>query len=300
MTPLSSRDGIIENKIVPRRSGKSIGPRKAVFLSILVVITIILSSVLLVTNLQVENTYSPKTPMKVVSQNLGVGNTTPAIAVDPNHNVFAIAWYGYDHINKKWYLNLTLIGSTDGSLIGTTTISEDIATYSSYGKLYPSGMGPRIVWDSVNEVYLLIWYSQNKSIDGILLDGHGNPVSSPFVINGTVKVDYHAFGLCYNGKYFIVSWTDTSYRSRYRTISVDTSDISNPDMSDIYYLSKDTVRSHVNHASAWSSNLDQIGFVWRNSTGSSGKYNITMTVYSVDMSTQVYKDFTVANGLGDG
>ncbi len=223
---------------------------------------------------------------------LGAGNTTPEITAGKNS--FAVAWYGYDNGTNQWNLNVSFVSIDGGSVTSTVKITSDL--YIKYGK--PSGLSPKICYDTVNDDYLLIWYSENKSLDGIIIKNDGTALTDVFVINGTKKVDYHAFGLSFVGAVFVVSWQDTSYDNWFRNVSYDSS--SGMKMDPIIQLSKDTVHTHLNQASAYDISAEETGFVWRNSTGTSGNYNITMKLYTNGVGSVMKNDFTIADGFGDG
>lgn len=299
MRGLESRDSFVGNSKLSKPSIKKKSSTGKMRVTILAIIIVASSMAFMVSTGGGTKSITSASSFeyRVVSNNLGVGNTTPAIAVNSENVTFAIAWYGYDAYNKIWNLNVTLICSADGTIFSTETITHDINI--SYGD--PNGRGPRIVWDPDDCAYLLIWLSQNKSIDGVFLDDHAHVVDGPFVINDTVKVGAYAFGLSYIGNHnFVVSWADTSpyHHSWYRVITYNLGSSPPHSFGPVTELSSDNAHSHINHASAFSSGLNQVAFVWRNSTGT-GYYNITATIYSGDMSSKIWNDFTVADGAHD-
>ncbi len=299
MSGLQSRDSFVGNGKTWKPKQKASSARGKIIVAVAVFITVSVTFGVFALSYHAGNgsSISGNYAFREVKNDIGVGNTTPAIAVDSAQSVFAIAWYGYDTQNQVWNLNVTLIGSTDGSIFSTETITQDIAIY--YGK--PSGKGPRIIWDPDDAAYLLIWYSQDQSIDGVFLDDHAQIVDGPFVINGTVKVYHSAFGLSYIGHHnFVVSWADTSsyHHSWYRVVTYNSGSSPPHSFGPVTELSSDTTHSHINHASAFSSGLGQVAFVWRNSTGT-GYYNITAAIYSGDMGSKIWNDFTVADGATD-
>ncbi len=224
---------------------------------------------------------------------LGRGNYTPDVSIDSTDGEFGVLWYGYDNHNQIWNLNVTYVYAQDGSVYKTVTISNDINV--SYGK--PTGVTPKIAWDSKDDVFLVIWYSKNKSLDGAILDADGNEVVISFVINSTVKVDPHSFGLAYNSytDQFIVVWSDTGYYSWYRTVMFNSDSTQKVTMGEVTKFSAD--RYHINHAAAYDGDANHVLIVFRNTTNS--HYNITGKVIDEEGNT-VKNDFTIADGYSDG
>ncbi len=218
---------------------------------------------------------------------IGKGGSTPYICY--GNNSFVVLWFGKDTAGN-WMLNATLIDAY-GNVEKNVTLSTDVALYNSK----PSGMGPRVAYDPNDNLFFAIWYSSNKSLDGIFMNPSLGTLTSPFVINGTVKVDYHAFGLTYIGNSkFLVIWNDAKYDNYYRTVEYNNG---TPEMSSISKVSLDTSHSHLNDAVAYDPTTGNIMVIWRNSTGSSGVYNITGKIFDNNMSKVIRNDFTIANGF---
>ncbi|GEM_PF-2332867 len=297
MKKLTPDGSFVGDRRIVRRKSESVGMNRwgivvaiVIFISVTAVFTVIMGSG--------TTSHSAAPYFRSVSNDLGMGNNTPAITVDTRHGVFAIAWYGYDSHKHTWYLNITLIGSNDGSILGRETITSDINIY--YGK--PFKYGPQIAYDPDDNGYLLIWYSANKSLDGALLTDHAQLVYGPFVINRTAThVSPNAFGLSYAGNHqFNVVWSSTTYKSYFRSVKVDTS--SNPPVTlgTEVQISDDPIRSHVNHEVATDIGEGTTMVVWRNSTGDNTKYNITGKIFDAEITTVYKEDFTVADGFKDG
>jgi len=297
MTGLQFRDSFVGNGKTWKPGRKTSSARGKIIIALAVFITVSgVFGVLAVSSLGDDSSMGDNYAFRNVKNDLGIGSTAPAIAVDMVDNAFAMAWYGHNTHTNEWYLNVSLVSSSDGSLITHTPISitQDIYIYN--GK--PRSMTPMIAWDPDDSVYLLIWYNGTKQLNGTFLNNHGEAIGNFFVINGAGNVDYHAFGLSYNEQsMFTVTWSSSTYDSIYAIVTYNSG---SPQISDPAKLSGDVEHSHVNHASSVSSAMRQIAFVWRNYTGSTGHYNITAAVYKQDMSGKVWNDFTVADGFSDG
>ena len=232
-----------------------------------------------------------------VENDLGAGNTTPDIIPVPTAPYFIVAWYGYNIHQKMWYVNVTRIDGNDGSIINTNTVTTDLYIYSGH----PSGLQPRIALDPDDKAFLVIWYSENKSLVGKILDDQGRPWFNTFVINDTsVSVDYHNFGIAYIGNSkFLITWNTGGYDSYFTIVQFTGSGNSGVSVDSSKLLSSDTAHSHVNHPVATNISNDRTMVLWRNSTGARGKYNITAKIFTSNMSSIVKNDFTVADGRDD-
>jgi len=220
---------------------------------------------------------------------VGKGGTTPYICY--GDNVFVMTWFGKDS-SGNWMLNATQI-DLNGSVLKTVTLTNDLALYNNK----PSGMGSRIAYDPDDNIFMVLWYSANNSLDGMFINSSLTQIGHSMVINSTVSVNYHAFSVNYIGNSrFIVVWNDNSYDNYYRIITYSNGSAI---MGTIEKISGDSSHSHLNDVVSYDPKTGYILVIWRNSTGKSGVYNITGKIFDSNMTT-VKNDFTIANGYSEG
>ncbi len=286
MRGLRSSEGFVGNS--RRWEGKK-GSKK-MFLTVAVISILLFGSlvVFLGSSLSTANN-AGYVPLKNSEKMLGNGGSTPYICY--GNGTFVTLWFGKDS-SGNWMLNATEM-DVYGNILKTTTITSDIALYNSK----PSGMGPRMAYDPYYKIFFMIWYSSNKSLDGLVLNDTLVPQGSPVVLNSTVSVNYHGFGLTYIGESkFLVSWSDNKYDNYYRIVEYVNDSLV---LGNIEKVSSDAQHSHLNNMVAYDPLTGNIMVIWRNSTGKSGVYNITGKIFNGSMKI-VKNDFTIANGYKEG
>ncbi len=288
MSGLTGKRGFVgDNKKKFKKSKKNYG----LFVGTLLVI----GAIILVTFLSVyANAYNGTERVSIMDQGtthiVGKGGTTPYICY--GDNVFIMTWFGKDS-SGNWVLNATQI-DLNGSILKTVTLTNDLALYNNK----PSGMGSRIAYDPDDNVFMVLWYSANDSLDGLFMNSDLTQIGHGMVINSTVSVNYHAFSISYIGSSrFVVVWNDNSYDNYYRIITYSSG---SPIMSSVEKVSGDSSHSHLNDVVSYDSKTGHILIIWRNSTGKSGVYNITGKIFNSDMSNVIKSDFTIANGYSQG
>ena len=288
MSGLKDKRGFVgANKKGFKRSRKNYG----VFAGALLVIGI----VMLMTFVSMyANAYGEAGGANIMDQGttymVGKGGTTPYICY--GDNVFIMTWFGKDS-SGNWMLNATQI-DLNGNIVKTVTLTNDLALYNNK----PSGMGSRIAYDPDDNIFMVLWYSANDSLDGLFMNSNLTQIGHSMVINSTVSVNYHAFSITYIGNSrFIVVWNDNSYDNYYRIITYSNGSAI---MGTIGKISGDASHSHLNNVVSYDSKTGHILVIWRNSTGKSGVYNITGKIFDSNMSQVIKNDFTIANGYTKG
>ncbi len=214
---------------------------------------------------------------------LGFGITAKNPRVCYGDGVFLVAT-----INASGYVNVTAVNSTSGiNITAPLTVTTNATTT---GRVC-------IAYSPVDDVFILVWKNTSSYILGSFIQVNGNTLTSSgcFIINDT-SVGLTSFGLAYGASKFFVVWSDTSNDNYGRFVYYNLTD---PTPQPSFLISPDTSHSHAKNAVAYDPFSQEFIVVWRNTTSTTGIYNITARIFN-DTGAPLTPDFTVADGASTG
>ncbi len=214
---------------------------------------------------------------------LGFGITAKNPRVCYRNGMFLVAT-----INASGYVNVTAVNSTTGiNITSPLTVTTNATTT---GRVC-------IAYSPVDDVFILVWKNTSSYILGSFIQVNGNTLTNSkcLIINDT-PVGLTSFGLAYGASKFFVVWSDTSNDNYGKFVYYN---LTNPTPQPSFSISQDTSHSHAKNAVAYDPLSQEFIVVWRNTTSTTGVYNITARIFN-DTGTPLTPDFTVADGASNG